>query len=185
MRRRRWAVAGMVALALAVGGAANAVDDHHLATGWHTVIRGAQAEDVTVGNFQVHVHGAVASGRLEDLDMTSPGVFVLVDLSYATTDEWSTPEEAVLLDGAGREFTEPSGFGSAGRAWIAGPDIWYRGALLFEVPADTVDDLTLEIRPEGPVALVPATVLRVPLTVTTTSDPLPLERPTVLGEGER
>ncbi|WP_109472480.1 hypothetical protein [Ornithinimicrobium cavernae] len=183
---RRWAVAAMLAAAVAAGAAANAVDSNYLASGWHSVQRGEEATDLTVGNFQVHVHGATASTTLEDGEVvTSPASFVVVDLSYATTDAWALPEEVVLIDGEGREFSEPAGFGSAGRVWEAGPDIWSRGTLLFEVPTDTVEQLSLEFRPEMPDPQRPASVLRVPLTVTRTSAPLTLERATVLPEGER
>lgn len=186
MRSRRWPVVAMIGLALAIGAGANAVEQNHLASGWHTVARGDEGGDLTVGNLQVHVHGAVASPVLDDDEpVTSPGSFVLVDVSYATTDSWFLPESPVLIDGDGREYTEPSGFGSAGGVWMAGPDIWYRGGLLFEVPTDVVDDLSIEFRPERTQALLPSTVLRVPLTVSLSAEPLILEYPTVLAEGER
>jgi len=176
----------MVAVAVAVGGGANAIDSNDLASGWHTVVRGESAADVVAASFQVHVHGAASSPYLDDGELvTSPGLFVVVDVSYATEDAWRTPEEIVLVDADGREFTQPSGFGSAGSPWLAGPDIWFRGGLLFEVPADAVADLTLEVRPERPNAQLPATVVRVPLTVTTESSPLVLTYATVLAEGER
>jgi len=183
---RRWAVAALLSAAVVAGGVANAIDDRYVASGWHTVERGEEGADVRVANFQVHVHGAVTSTRLEDGDVvTSPGAFVVVDLSYATTDAWDSPEEVVLIDGAGREFGEPSGFGSAARAWEAGPDIWSRGTLLFEVSADAVDDLTLEFRPQSPDARLPSAVLRVPLTVTAATEPLTVGRARILAEGER
>lgn len=186
MRRSRWAVAGMVAAAVAVGGVVNAAESTYLASGWHTVQRGEEGGDVTVGNFQVHVHGATTSDRLENgAVVTSPGTFVVVELSYATTDAWDTPEQVALLDGAGREFTEATGFGSDGRVWAAGPDIWFRGQLLFEVPAGTVADLTLEFRPEFPDPQRPATLLQVPLTVQTAHEPLTLERASALAAGDR
>lgn len=187
MRRGRWAVAAMVAVAVAVGGAGNAIEDAYLASGWHTVLRAEEATDVVVGPFQVHVHGATASPRLEDGDevLTSPATFVVVDVSYSTTDAWATPEEVVLIDAEGREFVSPSGFGSDGAAWAAGPDIWLRGTLLFEVPVEALDGLSLELRPELPDAQRPATALRVPLTVSTTTEPLLLESPAVLAQGER
>lgn len=185
-RRVTWAAAVLLAGAVAVGGVANAIDDSYLASGWHSVQRGAESADHTVGTFQVHVHGAATSARLEDRELvTSPGAFVVVDLSYATTDAWGAPEEVVLIDGAGREFTEPTGFSSDGRVWEAGPDIWARGTLLFEVPVDAVDDLTLEFRPERSDPRLPASVLQVRLTVTEVSEPLVLQPATVLAEGER
>ncbi|USQ80358.1 DUF4352 domain-containing protein [Ornithinimicrobium faecis] len=186
MRRRTWAAAAMLVAAIAVGAGANAIDANFIATGWHTVERGEEGADSTVGNFRVHVHGARTSDQLDDRDLvTSPGAFVVVDLSYATTDAWGAPEEVVLIDGDGREFVEPSGFSSDARVWDAGPDIWLRGTLLFEVPEDTVDGLTLEFRPESPHTERPAAVLQVPLTVSTVSEPLTLETATVLAEGER
>lgn len=186
MSRHRWAAAGLLVTAVAVGGVANAVEANYLATGWHTTLRGAAGADHTVGTFQVHVQGAASSRDLDDGDVvTSPGSFVVVDLSYATTDAWRTPRDVVLIDGEGREFTPPSGFGSEADPWEAGPDIWLRGTLLFEVPQEAVADLTLEFRPEVPDARLPGTVLRVPLEVTPSPEPLVLERATVLPEGER
>lgn len=186
MRRSRWGMAAMLAAAIAVGGAANAIDDAYLASGWHTVVRGTEATDVEVGPFQVHVHGATSSSQLEDGEvLTSPATFVVVDVSYATSDAWATPEEVVLIDTEGREFVPPTGFGRDGAAWAAGPDIWLRGTLLFEVPVEAVDGLALEFRPDMPDPQRPATVLRVPLTVTVTAEPLVLEPATVLAEGER
>lgn len=176
----------MLVAATAVGGVANAIDNNYLATGWDTVHRGEQSADVEVGNFLVHVHGASSSSDLEDGEvLTSAGTFVVVDLSYATTDAWVAPDEVVLIDGEGREFGEPSGFGSDGRVWEAGPDIWLRGTLLFEVPTDAAEDLTLEFRPQIGDRRLPSTVLRVPLTVTTSAGPLTLEPATALAEGER
>ena len=186
MRRRRWAVAAMLTLAIAAGGAANAIEANLIATGWHSVQRGQESTDSTVGNFQVHVHGAASSAHLEDDEVvTSPGAFVVVDLSYATTDAWDTPEEVVLLHGDRREFTQPSGFDSDGRVWAAGPDIWARGTLLFEVPTDSLEGLSLEFRPQTPDPQRPASVLRVPLTVSPATQPLTLEASRVLAEGER
>lgn len=186
MRRRRWAAAAMLAAAIAVGAGANAIDANFIATGWHTVQDGQEGADSTVGNFQVHVHGATTSDRLEDSEMmTSPAAFVVVELSYATTDAWDTPEEVVLIDGDGREFVEPSGFSSDGRVWAAGPDLWHRGTLLFEVPTGATDDLTLEFRPQRPQADRPAWLLRVPLTLRPSAEPLILEEARVLPEGER
>lgn len=186
MRRRTWAAAAMLVATVAVGAGANAIDANFIATGWHTVQHGEEGADSTVGNFQVHVHGATTSSQLDDRDLvTSPAAFVVVDLSYATTDAWGAPEEVVLIDGDGREFVEPSGFSSDGRVWEAGPDIWLRGTLLFEVPDDVVDDLTLEFRPETPHNERPAAVLQVPLTVSSISEPLVLEAASVLAEGER
>lgn len=186
MSRLRWAAAGLLVTAAAVGGLANAVEANYLDTGWHTTARGAEGADLSVGTFQVHVHGAASSPDLEAREvLTSPGAFVVIDLSYATTDAWDSPREVVLLDGDGREFTTPSGFGSDGQVWEAGPDIWLRGTLLFEVPAEAVADLTLEFRPEVPDARLPGTVLQVPLEVSPSPEPLVLERATVLPEGER
>jgi len=186
--RARWGLAAMAAAAVLAGGLANAADDALLPSGWTTTVRGAEGEDVVVGNLQVHVHGATASTRVDDLDgpLTSPGLFVAVDLSYATTDAWATPEVIVLIDGDGREYSDPSNLGLSGSTWLAGPDIWFRGDLLFEVPADAVtSSLTLEIRPETAVAVLPSTIGQIPLTVTRAEDPLEIGSDTLLAEGER
>lgn len=151
MTRARWAVATMAVAALGVGGLANVVDDRYLASGWHTTVHGVEGEDVVGGTFQVHVHGATAAQALaDDEPVPSAGWYVVVDLSYATTDEWSTPEEVVLVDRDGREFTHPGGFGFTGAPWLAGPDIWFRGTLLFEVPEDALESLSLVVRGERP-----------------------------------
>lgn len=186
MTRARWAVATMAVAALGVGGLANVVDDRYLASGWHTTVHGVEGEDVVGGTFQVHVHGATAAQALaDDEPVPSAGWYVVVDLSYATTDEWSTPEEVVLVDRDGREFTHPGGFGSTGAPWLAGPDIWFRGTLLFEVPEDALESLSLVVRGERPRPILPGTVVRVPLTVTTTAEPLVVERGSLLPRRER
>lgn len=186
MRRAQWALAALAAVAVLAGGLANHADRTYVETGWHTVVRGEEEADVEVGNFQVHVHGATASTELDDRDLlTSPAMFLVVDLSYASTDAWSMPEEIVLIDGDGREFTNPGGFGFTGSPWRVGPDIWFRGDLLFEVPLESVDSLALEFRPETVNALLPDSVARIPLTVSQSTEPLLLEYPAVLGEGER
>lgn len=185
MSRLHWAAGGLL-IAAAVGGASNLVETNYLDTGWHTTLHGAMGEDNTVGTFQVHVHDATTSPDLERGEVTtSPGAFVVVDLSYATTDAWRTPREVVLLDGDGREFSVPSAFGSDSEAWEAGPDIWLRGTLLFEVPTESVADLTLEFRPEIPDARLPGAVLQVPLEVETSTEPVVLEPATLLPAGER
>ena len=186
-RSRRWAVASLVALAVAAGGVANAVQDDHLVTGWHTVVRGQEAQDVLVGDFRVHVHGATASAVLDDGGdlVRSAGTWVVVDVAYASTNVWSLPWDVVLVDQEGREYTTPSGFGSGAGTWRTGPDIWFRGTLLYEVPPEAVDSLALEFRPEAVRALVPTTLGRIPLTVATTDEALTLSYTTVLPEGER
>lgn len=187
MRSARWGLAVMALAALLAGGLANAADDALLPSGVVTTVRGSEGEDTVVGNLQVHVHGATASTQVDDLDgpLTSPGMFVAVDLAYATTDAWGSPEEIVLTDAQGREYSDPSNLSVNSSPWLAGPDIWFRGTLLFEVPADAVDSLTLEIRPSTVEAVLPSTVGRFPLTVTTTADPLEITRDTLLAEGER
>lgn len=186
MSRRSWAVAGLLVLATAAGAGANAIDRDYLASGWQDVADGSVGADLAVGEFQVQVHGAQAGPDLEDGEVvTSPGMFLLVDLSYATTRAWDTPEEVVLLDGQGREFTNPSGFGSTGQPWEAGPDIWLRGDLLFEVPADALDGLVLEIRPQRTDPRLPSSALRIPLEAEVSTEPLSVARPEVLPGGQR
>jgi hypothetical protein len=187
VRPARWALAAMVAAAVVAGGLANLVDARLLASGREVVVRGVEAEDVVVGNIQLHVHGATASPQLDDGGevFTSPGTFVAVDLSYATTDAWGSPEEILLVDGQGRQFSTPGGFSSPGDAWVAGPDIWLRGQLLFEVPPDALDTLRLQVVPDDSEAVLPATTGLIPLTVTTAEEPLALDYPELLAEGER
>lgn len=185
--RARWGLVVMAAAALALGGLANVVDGRYLASGWHTTVHGSEAEDVVAGTFQIHVHGAQAATHLDDggEPVPSAGMYVAVDLSYATTDAWASPDEIVLIDGDGREFSHPGGFGFTGSPWLAGPDIWFRGTLLFEVPEDVVDSLSLEFRGEDPRAVLPGTVTRIPLTVTISADPVVVIRDTLLAGGER
>ena len=185
--RGRWALAAMGAAALLVGGLTNAADHAHLPGGWQSTVHGREGEDVTVGEFRLHVHGATASPQVGDPDetVTSSGSFVVVDLSYATTDEWAGPEEVVLVDATGHEYSDPSNLGLGGSPWKAGPDIWFRGQLLFEVPTEALGSLTLELRPETGRAILPSTVGRIPLTVATTTEPLELDGETVLAAGER
>lgn len=187
MSRTRWAMAAMAAVAVAVGGVANAIDDAELPSGWRTLDRGEVGTDVTVEPFQLHVHGATASREFDDYGdlLTSPGYYVVVEVSYAATDQWRSPDEFVLLDAAGREFGHPGGFGFTGSAWSAGPDIWMRGDLLFEVPEDALGTMTLELRPDLPNPLLPATLGQVEVEVTTTELPVSVADPELLPEGDR
>lgn len=179
------ALTALLAAAVAVGGVANRIEADHLASGWDRVQHGTEGAEVEVGNYRVLVRGASASPQLEDPETTSPASFVVVDLAYATTDAWDTPEEVVLLDDDGRTFATADGFGSDGQPWAAGPDIWLGGTLLFEVPPGMLDDLTLAFRPEMVDGRLSETTLQVPLTVELSPEPLALERATVLARGQR
>lgn len=192
--RRRWIVIGIAVLAVLMGIATN-MADARLEPYGPTGADGAMGEDVAAFPFTVHVlevhaaHAVVDCCRFEPPPPTeTDGVWVVVSLSYATADQPRTPAGGalVLRSGDGREF--PVSLRSSATPWLAGPDIWIRGDLAFEVAPDTLDDLTLVFDPGlqiyGP---MPMSYARIPLELGAGGvvDVLELQEQAVLGEGER
>lgn len=107
--------------------------------------------DAVVPPFQILVHGARGAEHVQDITgepLTSSGVWVLVELSYATLDRSGTPQEFELRDSSGRRFRSSERVAGA-NPWEAGADIWLRGEIVFEVPRDALGELTLVVWPQG------------------------------------
>jgi hypothetical protein len=192
--RRRWVVIGLAALAVVLGILTNLADARLLPYG-PTSSTAAIGEDAGAYPFTVHVSDVQAAHTVVQccLFETPPptetdGVWVVVTLSYATADR---PRSAggtglVLRSGDGREFPVSNRMGSGG--WLAGPDIWVRGELVFEVAPDALADLTLVFDPGiqiyGP---MPTQYARIPLDL----DPdgvlevIELSEQEILAAGER
>lgn len=150
---RRLVVAAMAVVALGVGIGTNVADGRLEPFGARGG-SGAIGEDVSAYPYTVHVTEAVVATSLVELDFEgqpttigSDGVWVVLTLSYATARQSASPSgSGVLLRAAdGREY--PVSRRSPESQWMAGPDIWVRGDLAFEVPADAVDGLELVFNP--------------------------------------
>ncbi|WP_156251432.1 hypothetical protein [Pseudactinotalea terrae] len=152
--RRRWVIIALAVLAVVVGITSNLADARLLPYG-PVAATGAMGEDVSAFPYTVHVNHAqaaasiVEAGRFEPPPpTTTDGVWVVVNLSYATEDEVRIPGSSALVLRAedGRQF--PVSNRSPARPWLAGADIWVRGDLAFEVAPDTLDGLMLVFDPE-------------------------------------
>lgn len=150
---RRLVVAAMAVVALGVGITTNVAESRLEPFGARGEA-GAVGEDVSAYPYTVHVTDAVVAATLVELDwegqpttVGSDGVWVVVTLSYATARQSSLPSGSgvVLRASDGREY--PVSRRSPESQWMAGPDIWVRGDLAFEVAADAVDGLELVFDP--------------------------------------
>lgn len=168
--RRRWIIAGLTVIAVVLGVLTNLADARLLPYG-PTGNTGAIGEDVSAHPFTVHVSGAEAATSVVECCRFEPppptesdGVWVVVHLSYATTDKPRVPSGSrlVLRSGDGREF--PVSNRTFSTTWLAGPNVWIRGDLAFEVAPDVLEDLTLVFDPGiqiyGP---MPTQYARIPL----------------------
>ncbi|TDE91630.1 hypothetical protein EXU48_15930 [Occultella glacieicola] len=107
-------------------------------------VRMSLGVDAVVHPLQLNVSGARAYETVlseDDVPLETVGVWVLVDLSYATTDRPRGPGDFILVDERGRRYAITS---RDFDTWQASPDLWVRGTLVFEVPLDALGDLTLE-----------------------------------------
>ncbi|UFU07060.1 hypothetical protein [Ruania halotolerans] len=186
MRRRLTLLAGVV-LVLALGLGVNTVTEHTSPSGSVATAFGL-GEDARFGTFQVHVHGARAAAALDHdgEEVVTAGVWVILDMSFATTHEPDRVHDVGVRDSSGRTFTTSSR--SPGNGWGAAPDTWVRGELAFEVPADALGEFTVFVWPtlrsdvEG--APIGYGVTRVHVTEVE-SEPATLAEPVVLPAGER
>lgn len=192
--QRRLVVVLLALAAVALGIGTNVADARLLPYG-SVGVTGSVVEDIAAFPYTIHVSEAQAASSVVEQTFSGPGepigsdgVWVVVTISYATQDEVRIPGGSglVLRDGDGREF--PVSLRSDGTAWQAGPDIWVRGTLAFEVALDSLDDLTLVFDPGiqiyGP---MPMRYVQVPLDLDPGSivEVVELVEPVTLGVDER
>ena len=192
--RRRWLIVGLTIAAVVLGILTNAADARLLPYG-PTANTGEIGEDIAAYPFTVYVTGAQAAHAVAECcrfepqpPIRSDGVWVVVTLSYATADQPRTPTGAglVLRADDGREF--PVSPRSPASAWLAGPDIWVRGDLAFEVAPDALGDLTLVFDPGSQIyGPMPTEYARIPLDLELgdVADVIDLSAQEILPEGDR
>lgn len=175
MRSGQLGLAIMLTATVAAGWLVNATDGPQFSSGRHTVLTGEQGSDLTIEPFVALVGEATSSTAVIDSDTEIPthGQFIVIDLAYSTTDRWAMPAEPELLDDSGREFS-PARVGTV--TWRAGPDLWFQGDLVFEIPADAPEPYTLVFRPRSPHAELPSVVAHIPLRLEASQDPVEVER---------
>lgn len=191
---RAFAVGGLVVLATALGVVVNRVEAS-IGPFWPTAVSGTIGEDVEAYPFTVHVTEAAAArtvtatGMWDDGEpIGSDGVWVVVELSYATAEEIDIAGSYVRVrDAQGREY--PVSSRSDAMPWTAGPDVWVRGQLGFEVAPDSLDGLELIFDPQqhvyGPMPFRYA-VIPLELDPDSLAETIPIaDDVVVLGEGER
>ncbi|MFV0253562.1 MAG: hypothetical protein ACK5H2_09540 [Beutenbergiaceae bacterium] len=183
MSRQRALVALLLVIATAAGMLANAITSERSPFG-SVRVNADLGEDITLPPLTIHVHGAQAARELlqwglfdeQPTPIDSAGVFVLVDISYASIERNSILSlgDVTLRDGQGREFPLSTRVDASN--WSAGPDIWLRGDLVFEVAPDSLGSLELVLEPApdtfGPMPVRYAVV------------PLPLNGDEVLAQAE-
>ncbi|UFU03703.1 hypothetical protein LQF12_03595 [Ruania suaedae] len=135
-----------VVLVLAAGVGVNALDERTSPSG-SVSTPFSLGEDVEVGNYRVHVHGARAAQTLEDDGelLTTAGRWVIVDLSYAAVRSPEYSASMGLRDSQGRMYTVSNRSPVSG--WPVAPDTWMRGEVAFEVASDSVGEMTLFVWP--------------------------------------
>ncbi|WP_147915802.1 hypothetical protein [Ruania zhangjianzhongii] len=149
-RRGAWLTAAVLVVLLAIG---VVVDDLAEEDNPHTghAVSFAIGEDVTLRNFQVHVHEAQLAEELvgDETVLVTEGMWVVLDLSYATVNDPEVLSDLGIRDSQGRTYSLSSRYISS--TWEASPDTWFRGEVVFEVARDSADsgELTLFVWPDG------------------------------------
>lgn len=149
-RRGAWLTAAVLVVLLAIG---VAVDDLTEEKNPHPgyAVDFAIGEDVTLQNFQVHIHDVRLSTELaeDETVLVTEGLWLVLELSYATVDEPDSLNDLGIRDSEGRTYSLSSRHSAS--PWQASPDTWLRGELVFEVARDSVDsgELTLFVWPNG------------------------------------
>ncbi|MGC0249853.1 hypothetical protein [Pseudactinotalea sp. Z1748] len=147
---RRALLTALLALAVvAAGMVVNAWEEGRVSTAQiPTTVEFGQ--DSRVHPVTVHLHEARPVAALTGSGgetLATSGLWVVLDLSYATDEREVFVSSMVLVDDQGRQF-EVSGRAPTG-LWLAEPDLWQRGEVAFEVPADALGEMALEIYVES------------------------------------
>lgn len=139
-----WLTAAVVVVLLAVGVIVNnttADDNPHPGA----AVSFSVGEDVTLQNFHVHINSArLAEVLLDDEKrLETSGLWLIVDLSYANLRRPEILSELGVRDSQGRTYTVSDRY--TWGTWMAAPDLWFRGEVVFEVPASAVADGEVEL----------------------------------------
>ena len=149
-RRGAWLTAAVLVVLLAIGVVVDDITEENNPHPGHAVSF-AIGEDVTLRNFQVHVHQARLGTELIEGEnvLVTEGMWVVLELSYATVYEPEVLGELGLRDSQGRTYSLSSRHSTG--TWEASPDTWFRGEVVFEVARDSADsgELTLFVWPDG------------------------------------
>lgn len=143
-RSGSWVAAAMLAVLLAVGvvvDSATAENNPHPGA----AVSFAVGEDVTLPNFRVHVNGARVAETILDGEqqLETAGVWLLVDLSYANVRRPDLLNDLGVRDHQGRTYSVTDRHSRG--TWVAAPDTWFRGEVVFEVPASALAEGEVEL----------------------------------------
>lgn len=187
-KRVRLVTTAFLAVVVAAGVGVNHLDQHYQPAAPHR-IEIELGEDAEVAPFQVHVHGARAVRTVTDIHgetVSTTGVWVVVDLSYATLTESKVPQQVMLRDSHGRVY-QHSQRASRG-LWMGYPDLWFRGAVAIEVPEDALGQVTVEFWPDSIYVQAPLRYGSVDVFLNPdelSSEPFIMDRSELLPGGER
>lgn len=149
MSATRWRAAAMILAVALAGVGVNALNDQLPPSGALSVTM-ELGEDADVYPYRFHVHGARAAAAVRDTydeRHDSDGVWVVIDLSYAAMYRQESPSLFGLRDAQGRMYQLSERFSQT--PWSVGPDLWMRGELAFEVPRESLGELTFFVWPTG------------------------------------
>ena len=186
--RTRLVTTGLLAVVLAAGVGATVLDEHYTAFDQQHVAMDLGA-DVEVAPFRVHLHDAWAATTLWDNaeePVPTHGVWVVVDLSYASIAEYEIPSHLVLRDSHGRVYEQSRRAPFA--LWAAYPDLWQRGLVAIEVPEDALGEVSLEFWPSAMTTRAPLRYGSIDLVIDPeqiTVQPVVMTRAELLPGGER
>lgn len=186
--RTRLVTTGLLAVVLAAGVGANILEEEYIASGQQRVSM-ELGEDVEVAPFRVHIHDAWAATTLLDSDeepIETTGVWVFLELSYASIAKYEIPDHLVLRDSHGRVYEHSRRAPYA--LWAAYPDLWQRGVAAIEVPEDALGEVRLEFRPAGMNTRAPLRYGSIDLVIDPVeieTEPVVMERAELLPGGER
>lgn len=113
-------------------------------------------QDSSISSVSVHLHGARAVEAVVDgtgEPIPTSGLWVVADLSYAAHQRATFINSIMLVDSQGRQYEHSPRPRVTLRT--AEPDLWQRGEVAFEVPADALGEMVLEIYVESRWLLAP------------------------------
>lgn len=146
-------------------------------------------QDSPVPPVMVHIHQVRPVQHLADPSgeiIPTNGVWVVVDLSYASRARATFVQSLGLIDAHGNFFENSSR--TSASLWRAEQDLWNRGEVAFEVPREALGQMQLRLYVTSRHAVVPVRYGRMDITVDPSDlepGPVLLDRPALLPGGER